>query len=153
MTEDLDPYRPPDYDHPTNPYSRWAFYRLPQAEEGDDGWTAWNPGADWSVSASSKEEALQLLREEMEHRMRAGDKYGDYLIAYSKDVDRRHLEQPIRGVYAMDIGLYNHLRETESRDDIARAFAEAEEQRVAGQPYTMDDYRRNRAKDKAAESD
>jgi hypothetical protein len=49
----------------------------------------------------------------------------------------------------MDIGVYKELRESESHEDLNRAFHEAEEKRVLGQPYTKDDYFRNRGEDNA----
>ena len=49
--------------------------------------------------------------------------------------------------YAMDVGVCNQLRETESEADINRAFKEAEANRARGLPYTKDDYLRNRRKE------
>ncbi|MBV8181451.1 MAG: hypothetical protein JO045_22145 [Mycobacterium sp.] len=134
MTE-LDKYRPPDYDNPTGPYSRWAFHTEPQFEQRGRSWTAWYPGADWTVSAPSKQEAITKLRAES---IRREDRY-----ASDEAVAARHLQEPIPGIYAMDIGLYNELRETETDADLNRAFKEAERARVAGQTYTKDDYFRN----------
>ena len=132
---ELDKYRPPDYDNPTGPYSRWAFHTEPQFEQRGGSWTAWYPGTDWSVTASSKQEAITQLRTESIHRE---DKHVSH-----EAIAARHLQEPIPGIYAMDIGLYNQLRETETAADITRAFGEAERARVAGQTYTRDDYFRN----------
>ena len=141
----LDKYRPPDYDSATGPYSRWAFQTEPQAKQAGQSWTAWYPGEEWTVSAPTKEEALQQLREEFGlRRMQGGSRYGEYVFAYTEALHRRHLQEPVQGVYAMDIRLYNELRESESDADLKRAFYEAEQKRVMGQPYTKDDYLRNR---------
>lgn len=144
-----DTYRPSDYDSPTGPYSRWAFTIVPQAQRSGESWTAWYPGSDWSVTAGSKEEALQKLRSEMDERLREGERYGEYMSTYTEAAHRMHLEKPIPGIYAMDIGLYNELRETEPDADLETVFREAEAKRVAGETYTMSDYRRNHAKDKS----
>jgi hypothetical protein len=135
MTE-LDNYRPPDYNNPTGPFSRWAFRTYPQFERNGDGsWTAWYPGRDWSVSAPSKTEAINRLRDESIART---DRY-----ATDEAVCARHLQTPIPGIYAMDVGLANELAETESQEDLQRAFVEAEAARVAGRCYTKADYQRS----------
>ncbi|MGH3968746.1 MAG: hypothetical protein ACRDTV_11670, partial [Mycobacterium sp.] len=120
MTE-LDRYRPPDYDNPTGPYSRWAFRTEPLLEQCGDQWVAWHPGRDWSVSAPSEDEALRPLQEVSIGRP------GWY--AEDEAVCARHLQDPIPGSYAMDIGVYNRLRETESIEDINAAFEKAEHYR------------------------
>jgi hypothetical protein len=134
---ELDKYRPPDYDNPTGPFSRWAFLRITQFEQRDNEWVAWSPGEDFSVSAPTKEQAATRLREES---MRRNDRY-----ATNEAIFARHLHEPIPGIYAMDIGLYNELRELgESEADLSRAFHEAEQRRAMGQPYTKGNYFRNR---------
>lgn len=144
-------YRPPDYDRPTGPYSRWSFHIEPQVERRADCWAAWYPGEDWSVTAAGKDEALQQLMDEFSRRMSSGNRFGEYVDDYTDRLCRRHLHDPVQGVYAMDVGVCNQLRETESDADIRRAFREAEEKRVQGLPYTKEDYLRNRDTRRAAD--
>ena len=45
----------------------------PQAKQHtDQTWTAWYPKSDWSVTGTTKSEALQELRSEFERRLSAG---------------------------------------------------------------------------------
>ncbi len=135
MTE-LDKYRPPDYDDPTaGPFSKWAFLTVPQFELSDGNWVAWYPGADWTVSAASKADAITRLRETA---MRRSGRYTE-----DEAICARHLREPIPGIYAMDIGVCNELRETESEEDVNAAFIEAERYRQAGRTYTKADYERH----------
>jgi hypothetical protein len=135
MTEQLDKYRPPNYDNPTGPFSRWAFMRVTQFEQRGDEWVAWSPGEDWTVSAPTKDEAARQLQE---HDMRRSDLY-----AAREAIFARHLQEPIRGIYAMDIGVHNQLAETECDEDINAAFEVAERYRQAGKSYTKADYERD----------
>lgn len=100
------------------------------------------------IPAPSKEEALQRLRDEFGRRLKDSG-CSTQAFAFTDAVYRKHLQEPVPGVYAMDIGLYNELRETESDADLNRAFHEAEQRRVKGQPYTTDDYFRNRGEHQA----
>lgn len=144
MTEQLDKYRPPDYDNPTGPFSRWAFQKVRQCEQRGDEWVAWYPGADWSVSAPTEHEAHKSLIEKDMHRR---DRYASDEATFA-----RHLENPIPGIYAMDIGVFNQLRETETEEDINAAFEVAERYRQAGKAYTKADYERDIAR-RDAQSD
>jgi hypothetical protein len=53
---------------------------------------------------------------------------------------RRHLAEPIPGVYALDRELLLYLRSHAGAAETQLAFEEAERRRAAGQTYTMDDY-------------
>lgn len=131
MTE-LDKYRPPDYNNPTGPWSRWAFRTTPQWEHNSDGsWTVRPPGDD-PVTAPTKEDAATRMRE---RSLARPDHY-----AHDEAICARHLKDPIPGIYAMDIGVFNELRETESDDNINRAFEDAEAFRREGRVYTKADY-------------
>lgn len=116
--------------------TRYAFHMDPQYEECDGMWTARYPEADWSVCAPSKQEAHQRLGEEFIARQNAGTDP----LAYADDIYRRHLGEPIPGVYAMDNELYRELLLGRSGEERKRAFAEAELRRALGQTYTKDDY-------------
>ena len=117
---------------------QYAFHMEPQVRTDGDGWSAAYPGSDWSVSGSSRDEALQRLGEEFARRQNSG---GDPL-AFADDVYRRHLREPIDGIYAVDNELYRQLIDApvEERD---RAVQEAERRRRLGQSYTLADYHRD----------
>jgi hypothetical protein len=136
MTE-LGNYRPPDYDSPTGPFSRWAFLSVAQVEQRGDQWVAWHPGRDWTVRAPTEDEALRRLQEASIGRP------GWY--AENEAVCARHLQEPIPGIYAMDIGLFNQLRESETDTDLDLAFEDAERYRQAAKSYTKADYDREAA--------
>ena len=128
MTEDAD-----EYDSPSNELMRWAFHMDPQVTQNGESWTASYPEADWSVSAPSREEALQRLGEEFIRRQNAGEN----ALGYADAVYLRHLQNPIPGVYAMDNEVFLQLRD-EPWTEHSRAFKEAEEKRVLGEPYTKE---------------
>lgn len=119
----------------------YAFYMEPIFVEADGRWTASYPEADWSVSGVSEDDARARLRDEVERRQNAGED----ALAYAPSVYERHLQSPVPGVYAMSNELYRELLMAgTSEEEVQRAFAEAEENRLAGQPYTIEDYRRGR---------
>jgi len=118
---------------------RWAFRMTPQCEETDDGWRASYPGADWSVSAQSEEEARQKFADEVARRRNAGEQPKGFEAA----IYREHLRRPIPGVYAMDSKLYRYLvREVTGYDwdALQPIFEESERRRALGQSYTKEDY-------------
>jgi len=119
---------------------QYAFEMKPQLRVDDRVWTASYPGADWSVSGSSRDEALQRLGEEFARRQNAGDDP----LAYADDVYRRHLREPIEGIYAVDNELYRQLIDAPA-EERERAVQEAERRRRLGQTYTLADYRRDSA--------
>ncbi|MCG5434090.1 hypothetical protein LV457_17600 [Mycobacterium sp. MYCO198283] len=124
-----------DGDHSADDLTKYAFDMEPQVEPGGDTWTAFYPGADWSVSAPSREQALHELRKEFIRRQNAGQDP----LAYADAVYRAHLREPIAGVYAVDNELYRelvHAPESNRR----RAVQEAERRRRLGQTYTKSDY-------------
>lgn len=119
---------------------RYAFEMKPLLRSDGDQWVASYPGADWSVSGTSQDEALQRLGEEFVRRQNSSEDP----LAYADDVYRRHLREPIEGIYAVDNELYRQLIDapTEERE---RVIEEAERRRRLGQTYTLADYRRDSA--------
>ncbi len=124
----------------TDELRRYAFHMEPQLEADGDGWTASYPGADWSVSGGNREEALQRLGDEFVRRQNANENP----LAYADDVYRRHLREPINGIYAVDNELYRELVHAPA-DERDRAVREAERRRRLGQTYTLAEYLRDRA--------
>jgi hypothetical protein len=118
---------------------QYAFHMEPQFATDGDSWTASYPGADWSVSGGSDDEALERLGEEFVRRQNNGDDP----LAYADDIYRRHLSAPVDGVYAVDNELYRELVHA-PEDERERAVKEAERRRRLGQAYTLTDYLRDR---------
>ena len=118
---------------------RYAFHMEPQVEADGDLWTASYPGADWSASGPSSAEALERLGEEFIRRQNAGEEP----LSYAEDVYRRHLREPVDGVYAVDNELYRELVHAPSAER-ERTVKEAERRRRLGEAYTLSDYRRDR---------
>jgi hypothetical protein len=129
-TEDDDPAADEIY--------RYAFEMKPQVRDDGDEWTASYPGADWSVSGRSREDALHNLGEEFKRKQNAGED----ALAYADDVYRRHLREPVEGVYAVDNELYRQLIDAPAAER-DRVVKEAERRRRLGQIYTLADYRRD----------
>jgi hypothetical protein len=117
---------------------RFAFRMSPQCERTSDGWRAWYPGADWSVTAPTEEEARHKIAEEVSRRRNAGENP----MAFQEAVYRQHLQEPIPGVYSMDNELYRHLiREVGyDQDALQEVFEESERRRAQGQSYTKAEY-------------
>jgi hypothetical protein len=116
---------------------RYAFHMEPQTKQDGDGWMAAYPGADWSVSGRTRDEALQRLGEEFARRQNAGED----VLGYATDIYRRHLREHVEGVYAVDNDLYRELVHAPA-DERKCAIEEAERRRRSGQPYTLSHYRR-----------
>ena len=116
---------------------RYAFHMEPQLQADGNAWIASYPGSDWSVSGGSRDEALQRLGEEFVRRQNSGDDP----LAYADDVYRRHLLEPIDGIYAVDNELYRQLIDA-APEERERAVQEAERRRRRGQAYTLADYQR-----------
>jgi hypothetical protein len=116
---------------------RYAFHMDPQVTSTRDTWTASYPGADWSVSGPSSQEALRRLGEEFVRRQNDGDDP----LAYADQLYRRHLREPVPGVYAVDNELYRELVHAPSAER-QRTVKEAERRRRLGQSYTLFDYQR-----------
>lgn len=73
------------------------FYSRPQFERLSDGsWRAHYPASDWSVIGETRESAIEKLK--LEHQRRVKEQPG-YLAAEYNAL-RRHLIEPIPGVYA-----------------------------------------------------
>jgi hypothetical protein len=126
---------------------RWAFRLRPETEQTETGWRAWYPGADWSMTAPTEEEARQQLQEEVERRRQAGeDPFAD--------IYRKHLRDAIPGVYAMDNALYREVARKSGYDQNAlqQVFEEAERRRARGETYTTADYLRDQPDTKSHES-
>lgn len=129
-----------DDEVPDNELTRYAFHMDPQVVGGGESWTAAYPGADWSVTGRSPQEALERLGEEFVRRQNAGDDP----LAYADAVYRRHLREPVPGVYAVDNELYRQLVRAPAPER-KRTIEEAERRRRLGQPYTLKDYVRDRS--------
>ena len=117
---------------------QWAFQIEPQFTKSGESWTGSYPGADWSVSAPTEEEARERLGEEFSRRQNAGEDP----LAYADAIFLRHLQHPVPGVYAMDNELYRELLHEGA--DMSRVVKEAEQKRLRGEPYTKNDYLRSR---------
>jgi hypothetical protein len=113
----------------------------PQLDEREESWRAAYPGANWAVSGRSRDEALQRLGEEFTRRQNTGEDP----LAYAEAVYRRHLREPVAGVYAVDNELYRKLVHAPAPER-QRAIEEAERRRRRGQPYTLADYLHDRHK-------
>lgn len=123
------PPQPNDQPH------RYAVHMEPQLQQTGQAWTATYPGAQWSVSAPSRAQALHRLGEEVTRRQNDGED----VFAYTTSILQRHLREPIPGVYAVDNELYReliHAPEAERQ----RVLDEAERRRRVGLTYTRDDY-------------
>lgn len=129
-----------DDDEAADELYQYAFHMEPQIRPDGDEWTASYPGADWSVAGSSRDEALQRLGEEFARRQNSGDDP----LAYADDVYRRHLREPVQGVYAVDNELYRELVHA-PEDERERVVKEAERRRRLGERYTLADYRHESA--------
>ena len=117
---------------------RWAFRVRPETEQNETGWRAWYPGADWSVSAPTEDEARKQLQKEAERRRQAGqDPF--------TDIYRKHMRETIPGVYAMDNALYREVARKSGYDQnvLQQVFEEAERRRARGETYTTSDYMRD----------
>lgn len=114
-------------------YGKYALFTEPIVTQQDDRtWQAQNPGADWYVTAETREEAVARLSEESARRHGTGEA--------GISLWRRHLADPIPGVYAIDKELFLHLRFNAPLAELQAAFRESERRRVLGQTYTKDDY-------------
>lgn len=130
----------PDDDAGPDELQQYAFHMEPQLSRDGSTWTASYPGADWSVSGGSSDEALMRLGEEFIRRQNANDDP----LAYADDVYRRHLREPIDGIYAVDNDLYRELVHAPAAER-DRAVKEAERRRRLGQTYTLAEYLRDRS--------
>jgi hypothetical protein len=75
-----------------------GFYTRPQVEQLPDGsWRAYNPASDWSVTAETQEAAIAELSREDQRR---GKEEPGYMVR-NYEALRRHLVEPIPGVYAI----------------------------------------------------
>jgi len=121
----------------STPSVRYAFMFIPQTLELAGGsWEAFYPGDEWSVTAESREAAIEKLKAEELQRVQDPDRR-----TRRETIKRQHLVTPVPGVYAMDADLLLYLRDHKvSRPGLERAFEEAECRRAAGRPYTVADY-------------
>lgn len=118
-------------------YEKYATHFRPIiTKTSDNRWRAQYPGVDWHVVADTEPHAGDEILNEALRRADAG--LPDAQPPH--DLLKRHLANPIPGMYAMDRELFVFLR---SHVGVARtqlAFEEAERRRAAGQPYTKADY-------------
>lgn len=134
MTELNPGYYPPDYSDPdAGPFSKWAFHTVPQLVRHGEGWVAFSPRDDFRAKGRTRDEALMRLRE---HLMSLTDRQ-----THEASIFARHLQQAIPGIYALDIGLFHQLRETETNEDIETiAFPDSELYRQVGRRFDVSDY-------------
>jgi hypothetical protein len=117
---------------------QYAVGFTPQTVELADGsWEASYPGDEWSVTAESKEAAIEMLKAEELQRIQDPVRRRQRREA----IKREHLVTPVPGVAVMDAKLFHHLvTEKVTRAEIDRVFEEAERRRAVGQPYSVADY-------------
>lgn len=86
-----------------------GFYTRPQVEQLPDGsWRAYHPASDWSITAPSREAAIAKLQLEDQRRSK---EQPDYMTGRYKAL-RRHLTEPIPGVYAISLEEAERIRST-----------------------------------------
>lgn len=86
-----------------------GFYSRPQVEQLPNGsWAAHYPASDWSITAESRESAIKKLQ--LEDQRRSKEQPG-YTIERYKAL-RRHLVEPIPGVYAISREEAERIRST-----------------------------------------
>jgi hypothetical protein len=118
-------------------YEQYATHIRPLiTETSDHKWRAQYPGVDWHIVSESETTAGDELSKEALRRLDAGEPDAQP----PHDLLKRHLTQPIPGVYALDRELFLYLRSHAGHTETQRAFEEAERRRAAGQPYTKNDY-------------
>ncbi|MGB5112885.1 MAG: hypothetical protein WBO08_15235 [Mycobacterium sp.] len=118
-------------------YEQYATHIRPLiTQTSDHKWRAQYPGVDWHVVADSEEAAGDDISKEALRRIDAGEPNAQP----PHDLLKRHLRQPIPGVYALDRELFLYLRSHVGVAQTQQAFEEAERRRAAGQSYTKNDY-------------
>jgi len=118
-------------------YQQYATHIRPLiTQTSGQQWRAQYPGVDWHVTAGSEEAAGDQITKEALRRLDAGEPDAQP----PHDLLKRHLEQPIPGVYALDRELFLYLRDHAGHAEIQRAFEEAELRRAEGRSYTKSDY-------------
>ncbi|WP_156764829.1 hypothetical protein [Mycobacterium sp. 1081908.1] len=86
-----------------------GFYSRPQLEELPDGsWRAYYPASDWSITAASRDAAIAKLQLEDQRR---SQEQPDYTATRYRAL-RRHLIEPIPGVYAISQEEAERIRST-----------------------------------------
>ncbi len=118
-------------------YEQYATHIRPLiTETSDNRWRAQYPGVDWHIVADTEEAAGDEISKEALRRLDAGEPNAQP----PHDLLKRHLNQPIPGVYALDRELFLYLRSHAGHSETQQAFEEAERRRAAGQSYTKNDY-------------
>jgi hypothetical protein len=121
----------PDLDDvPAEVEQDWEFYSRPQFEQLADGsWRARYPVADWSVTAETRQAAVETLIAEDLRKVKEDPGYS---VRKFKAL-HRHLIEPIPGVYAI----------TREQGERARASGDpqAEFERIANEIDAQNGYR------------
>jgi len=118
-------------------YQQYATHIRPLiTQTSGQEWRAQYPGVHWHVTADSEEAAGDQITKEALRRLDAGEPDAQP----PHDLLKRHLKQPIPGVYALDRELFLYLRDHVGHAEIQRAFEEAERRRADGRAYTKTDY-------------
>lgn len=118
-------------------YAQYATHIRPLiTQTNDHRWRAQYPGVEWHVVSDTEAAAGDEILKEALRRADAGEPDAQP----PHDLLKRHLKQPIPGVYAIDRELFLYLRSHVGVAETQSAFEEAERRRAAGQPYTKNDY-------------
>ena len=118
-------------------YAKYATHIRPLiTPTRDNRWRAQYPGVEWHVVTDTQAGAGDELASEALRRFDAGESDAQP----PHDLLKRHLVEPIPGVYALDRELFLYLRTYVGVAETQLAFEEAERRRAAGQSYTKDDY-------------
>jgi hypothetical protein len=122
-------------------YQQYAVHIRPLiTQTSPDEWRGQYPGQSWHVTASSEQAAGEEITKEALRRHDAGEDDAQP----PRDLLRRHLTEPIPGVYALDRELFLYLREHAGHTETQQAFEESERRRALGRTYTKDDYLNDR---------
>ncbi|MEM6107406.1 hypothetical protein AAHS21_14355 [Mycobacterium sp. 050272] len=114
-------------------YRQYAIHVRPIiAPAGDQRWRAQYPGVNWHVIADSEHAVGDAITKEALRRHDTGQPDAQP----PRDLLRRHLQQPIPGVYALDRELFLYLRSHFGQLETQQAFEEAERRRAAARSYT-----------------
>lgn len=118
-------------------YQQYATHIRPLITQiSADQWRAQYPGLTWHVTAGSEQAASDEITKEALRRLDADQDDAQP----PHDLLKRHLANPISGVYALDRELFLYLRGHAGRAETQRAFEEAERRRAQGRSYTKNDY-------------
>jgi hypothetical protein len=110
----------------------FAFYSRPQLERlADRSWQAHYPAMDWSITAESREEAIEQLKQE---DMRRAESVPNYIVARQAALSK-HLTNPIPGVYAIPMSMIEQFMGTrDEQTELNRIADEMDAGLIANPP-------------------